>query len=577
MNKKINSSIKLWIFIPLLLLGVVSIVSNVMAVNNIRNVNKKATTISDTYLTGITELSDIQGVMKDIHNMGLSHIVATDAETMISLVQSINDQKKLLDDKLDTFKKYVSESHNGNYKKIQENYQGFKDSIARMMALSADTQNETAFAVANTDLKSYAEGMYREINAQIDASKKASDQAKGQLASVYKVALVSNTVTICISILSILVAVFMVQKKIIHPITSAEKELSVIIREIDERNGDLTKRIPVFAKDEIAALGDGINSFIGKLQGILRVVSDSSGKIERGAGEISERIITSNNSVGDLSALTEELSATMTEVGRNAELINENASSVSNEVADMAAKTDQISEYSKEMKHHAEKIEDAASTNMSVTREKVNKILVVLNQAIEDSNSIDQIDTLTGEILNIAEQTNLLALNASIEAARAGEVGKGFAVVADEISKLADASGATANNIQKINSIITTAVHNLADHANDLVDYMNNSILQNFESFVEAGEEYKKNATYIEGVMNDFAGKAAVLKDTVSDIAGSIHSISQAIVEGTEGVTGTAESMQVLASDIQDISKETQDNLQIAGLLKKETEIFVKL
>ena len=34
--------------------------------------------------------------------------------------------------------------------------------------------------------------------------------------------------------------------------------------------------------------------------------------------------------------------------------------------------------------------------------------------------------------------------------------------------------------------------------------------------------------------------------------------------------------MQVLASDLDDISKETQDNLEIAGLLKKETEIFVK-
>ena len=64
---------------------------------------------------------------------------------------------------------------------------------------------------------------------------------------------------------------------------------------------------------------------------------------------------------------------------------------------------------------------------------------MVLNQAIEESNSIDQIDALTGEILNIADQTNLLALNASIEAARAGEVGKGFAVVADEISKHAGA------------------------------------------------------------------------------------------------------------------------------------------
>lgn len=161
--------------------------------------------------------------------------------------------------------------------------------------------------------------------------------------------------------------------------------------------------------------------------------------MERAAGEISDRVITSNNSVSDLSALTEELAATMTEVGRNAELINENASSVSNEVSDIAEKTDEISEYSKEMKHHAEKIEDIASTNMSNTKEKVNRILLVLNQAIEESNSIDQIDALTGEILNIADQTNLLALNASIEAARAGEVGKGFAVVADEISKHAGA------------------------------------------------------------------------------------------------------------------------------------------
>ena len=73
--------------------------------------------------------------MKEIHNMGLSHIVATDAETMISLVQSINKQKDSLDAKLEEYKKYVSQSHNGSYKKIQESYQGFKDSIARMIRI----------------------------------------------------------------------------------------------------------------------------------------------------------------------------------------------------------------------------------------------------------------------------------------------------------------------------------------------------------------------------------------------------------------------------------------------------------
>lgn len=575
--KKTNSSIKLWIFIPLLLLGVVSIASNVMAVNNIRNVNKKATTISDTYLTGITKLSDIQGVTKDIHNMGLSHIVATDSETMISLVQSINEQKELLDKELADYEKYVSDSKSRSYKKILENYQGFKDSIATMMALSADTKNEEAFAVANGQLKDCADAMYTEINAQIDNSKDASNKAKEQLASVYQVALVSNVVTIFISVISILIAVFVIQRRIIRPITVAEGELSVIIREIDERHGDLTKRIPVYAKDEIAALGNGINAFIEKLQDILRMVSDTSGKMDHTAEQISERVITSNNSVGDLSALTEELAATMTEVGRNATTINEDAASVSHEVTDIAKKSDEISTYSKEMKQHAEDMENTASTNMAATREKVNKILVVLNQAIEDSNSIDEIDALTDEILNIAQQTNLLALNASIEAARAGEVGKGFAVVADEISKLADASSETANNIQKINSVITTAVHNLAEHANDLIAYMNDSILHDFEGFVTAGGEYKKNATYIESVMNDFANKTAVLKNTVSEIAQSIDSISQAIDEGTKGVTGTAESMQVLASDIDNIFQETKDNLEIASLLKKETEIFVKL
>ena len=574
MKKKKNSSIRMWILVPLLLLGIVSIVSNVMAGRNLRNVNSEATTISDKYLTGITELTDIQGMIKDIHNMGLSHIVATDAESMISFVHDIKEQEEILDEEFKNFKQYTTES---GYQKLIENYKGVKDSIATMIALSADVQNEAAFSVANGDLKKYADQMYVDISSEIENAKKASNNAKNELAAVYQTALVTNIISIVISVFAVIAAAIIVQRRIIKPITVAEKSLSIIIKEIDDHQGDLTKRIPVYSNDEVAALGNGINAFISKLQDILKMVSDSSGKMDIVAGEISERVITSNNSVGDLSALTEELAATMTEVGRNATTINDNAASVSAEVTEIAKKTDEINEYSKEMKSHAEQIENTASTNMANTREKVNQILDVLNQAIEESNSVDQINTLTDEILNIAQQTNLLALNASIEAARAGDVGKGFAVVADEISQLADASRDTAGNIQKINGIITTAVHNLAEHANDLVTYMNESILHDFEGFVEAGGEYKKNATYIESVMNDFAGKTSNLKRTVSEIAVSIDSISQAIDEGTEGVMGTAESMQVLASDIANISQETKDNLEIANILKKETEIFVNL
>ncbi len=575
MGNKTNSSIKLWIFIPLILLGVVSIGSNFLAERNVRSVNNEATTISDNYLAGITELSDIQGSAKDIHRMALSHIVATDAESMISLVNSISGQEEVLDGQLKSYKKYVEDEK--SYQAILSNYQAFRDSIATMIALSANTDNQKAFAVANGELKSYADAIYSGINSQVNTAKASSDAAKKRLAEEYKIAFMINIFTIIVSIVSIIIAVFVIQLKIIRPISTAEKELSTIIQDIEERHGDLTKRITIYSKDEIAALGNGINAFIEKLQNIFRMVSESSNKMDHTANKISESVITSNNSVNDLSALTEELAATMTEVGRNASTINENASSVSNEVNAIAERTNDINDYSKRMKAHAENMENTASTNMAVTKEKVSQILDVLNQSIKDSSSIDQIDSLTGQILEIAQQTNLLALNASIEAARAGEVGKGFAVVADEISQLADASRETANNIQKINSIITTAVHNLAEHSNDLVEYLNESIMHDFESFVEAGVEYKQNATYIENVMNEFAGKTDVLKDTVAEIATSIDTISNAIAEGSEGVTSTAESMQVLASDIDNISKETTDNLEIASLLKKETEIFSNL
>ncbi len=575
MGNKTNSSIKLWIFIPLILLGVVSIGSNFLAERNVRSVNNEATTISDNYLAGITELSDIQGSAKDIHRMALSHIVATDAKSMISLVNSISGQEEVLDGQLKSYKKYVEDEK--SYQAILSNYQSFCDSIATMIALSANTDNQKAFAVANGELKSYADAIYAGIDSQVKTAKASSDAAKKRLAEEYKIAFMINIFTIIVSIISIIIAVFVIQLKIIRPISTAEKELSTIIQDIEERHGDLTKRITIYSKDEIAALGNGINAFIEKLQNIFRMVSESSNKMDHTANKISESVITSNNSVNDLSALTEELAATMTEVGRNASTINENAASVSDEVNAIADKTNDINDYSKRMKAHAENMENTASTNMAVTKEKVSQILDVLNQSIKDSSSIDQIDSLTGQILEITQQTNLLALNASIEAARAGEVGKGFAVVADEISQLADASRETANNIQKINSVITTAVHNLAEHSNDLVEYLNDSIMHDFESFVEAGVEYKQNATYIENVMNEFAGKADVLKDTVAEIATSIDTISNAIAEGSEGVTSTAESMQVLASDIDNISKETADNLEIASLLKKETEIFSNL
>lgn len=457
------------------------------------------------------------------------------------------------------------------------NYSGFKDCIANMVALSADNRKADAFKVANVDLKNYSDNVYSIVESMVNSSKEAANSAKKELQNIYNLSSTINIASVAMCIIAIIVAIFVVIRKIITPITNAERELTAIINDIEERHGDLTKRITIYSNNEIAALGNGINSFIEKLQSIFGMVSQSSNEMDNIAGEISERIVNSTGSVNGLSAFTQELSATMTEIGNNTNAINNNAASVNEEVNTIAQKTVEINSYSKKMKSHTEHLENTARTNMETTKEKVSQILLVLNKSIEDSKSIDQINNLTDNILNVADQTTLLALNASIEAARAGEMGKGFAVVASEISHLADESSETASHIQTINNVIIEAVHNLAAHANDLIEYLNSSIMNDLEVFVQAGNEYKQNATYIENVMGQFEMRTDALKVSVSEIADSINSISISIDEGIGGVASTSENLNEIATDIENISKEMEHNREIAGVLKKETEVFASL
>lgn len=577
MKKEKKMSIKAYILVPVMVLGFVSIVSNLLSLQNVRKVNRDASHIVDNYMPAISELEEIQLESKSLHNKALSHIIAVDSKTMIAIVDSIRQGQTELEQKMADYEKNVTESDKQAYQDMLTNYDIMSHAMINVMAYSANGDKDAAYACANNELASSVVAMQENIKVMEETSNTGVANARTQLAKVYKSAFTINAVNIVVSIVTVIVSVLGVMLLIIRPIVATEKQITQIIKDIDNREGDLTKRVKVFYHDEIAALGNGFNIFMEKLQSIFSMITSNSQKMEVVVSEVMESVKTSNNSVSDLSALTEELAATMEEVSANASVINNNTSDVREEVNEIAEKTSSINKYSKEMKQHAENMENTARMNMETTEVKVNEILEVLNKAIEESNSVNQVNSLTDDILNIASQTNLLALNASIEAARAGEAGKGFAVVADEISQLAFASREAANNIQQINGVVTAAVHNLANNANDLVTYMNESILPEFESFVDAGSEYKQNATYIEGVMNEFSAKTDNLKSAMDGIAVSIDGITRAIEEGVAGVNGAAENTQILVSDIDNITVRMDENNEIADALKQETEIFKNL
>ena len=577
MNQKKKLSTKLIILIPVFILGIFSIISNVMSVSNIRNVNRSAVQISEVSLKNVSGLAEIQRQTQDIHNLGLSHIIAVDLDSMIQLVEKIRSQEDELEKDLESYKTYVTPDTQKEYNDIKKNYEELKYECANVMAFSAAGKNEDAYELANGKISKCADAIESDIESIKKIVNQDADAQRQKLTSAYHSSIGTSIVTILISIAALFSAMVAVLRWVIHPLANTNREMNEIISGIDNRQGDLTRRVTITNNKEVASVGGGINAFMAKLQEIFRMISSNSRELEGVVNEVRESVQTSNGSVSDLSALTEELSATMQDISDNASRINENTESVAGEVKSIAEKTIEINQYTKEMKEHAEAMEHAARENMDTTGAKVNDIVSVLSQAIEDSNSVNQVDNLTNDILNIASQTNLLALNASIEAARAGDAGKGFAVVASEISQLAAASQEAANNIQSINAIVISAVHNLADNANGLVEYMNEKILPEFQKFVESGGAYHDKATFIESVMADFEAKTDSLQNSMDEIANSVNTISHAIEEGVSGVVSAADSTQVLVSDMDKISKKMDENFAIAEGLKKETSVFTKL
>lgn len=573
-KKKLSTKL---ILIPVFVVGFVSVISSGLSLKNLSKVNDAASQIVDTSMVGTEMLNDIEMETVNIHTLALAHIISTDLSSMIDIVSEVRNHEEKLKQLLDDYNPYVTLETKRNYRIICENYTSLVKECGNVMAYSAAGKNEEAYKTANGSIAKYSNNIEKAISSMREHVNSVTQEERKSLESTYRASVVTCTFTIAVSIIALLFVVFAVVTMVIKPLLRTQKEINGIIVNIDNKKGDLTQRVTPINNAEVDAVGKDINVFMTKLQAIFKAVVTNSARMERVVDDVRQSVQTSNSSVSDLSALTEELSATMQDISENASVINTNTDNVAKEVELIAEKTDELTGYTKDMKAHAQSMESVARTNMESTDRKVSEILEVLQKAIEDSNSVKQVNSLTNDILNIASQTNLLALNASIEAARAGEAGRGFAVVASEISQLAAASQEAANNIQRINAVVTNSVTNLSDNANGLVSYINDSILPEFERFVESGVEYNDKASFIEGTMTDFKEKTDSLKQSMLEISSSINTISHAINEGVNGVVSAADSTQLIVEDMDNISHKMDENYEIADSLKKETSIFIKL
>ena len=570
-------SVRIYLVIPVLILGICSMVSLAMTGVSLRSVSNVSKNIAQKQINSVSCLDAVKSNVIEMQKEVMSYCLITQDSQRESVVKNITELKNDTESYLKKLNTMLqSDELEKQLDTLDANYWTYEKKVNEIREI-ASTDAMTALEDANRTLGKYGTAVESMADQMIASNDKITkSQVRDFSAKSSRANLVITTAFIMVIII-IIAVVLCIELIVIKPLKKIDKELGVIIDEINQDRGDLTKRININRKDEIGKVATNINVFIEKLQTIMQKITSNSKQLDETVGNVVGKVNTANGSACDISAVMEELSATMEEVAATVKNIDENTAVANTKVDKMTVETGNVVDYSNEMNERAIKLQETAQANKDETTKMVGSIIEELKNAMKESKKVEKISQLTSDILSISSQTNLLALNASIEAARAGEAGKGFAVVADEIRELAESSRNTANNIQEINEMVISAVEGLISSSNKIVDYVDETILPDYDDFVSSGKQYNDDSTHIKNIMDEFTGLSNDMQKTIKSMVDAINGITKAVEESADGVTSAAMSVDSLVADMNDVNKEMDINQNVSDKLRKETECFVKL
>lgn len=427
--------------------------------------------------------------------------------------------------------------------------------------------------MSTTSCLQSARNVFENILSSSEVSAEITDIANNNV-SLISSELSRNGIISSLQLLLVIVTIVITYVSFVKPLRDTEKQLSILIKNLENESGDLNERIISKKEDEIGRLIFGINLFLNKLQTIMKDFKSHSIALDESSGKIVSKISDSSKEMSSVSASAEELHNDMQDILRIIENINSDIELLNNSSDVISNSTVSGKSYAAEMKERANEIKELATNSKSESEKITSSLEDVLRSSMESSKSVNAIQSLTDEILSIASQTNLLALNASIEAARAGEAGKGFAVVADEIRALADNSRNTANSIQQISNDVVSCVENMSDSSNRLLEFVNTNVLNDYDKFVTASMKYLSDADAVEEMMIEFNHKSSELNSVSANINSGISKISKAIDYENDKVSGLTNVMQDLSSNMNEIQDFTAINDEVSNNLKKEIAKF---
>ena len=300
-------------------------------------------------------------------------------------------------------------------------------------------------------------------------------------------------------------------------------------------------------RDEIGHMANEIHGMRQAFRDMVDSFTEVEKTVTANVDELGNIMEENTKLANDNSMATNRLVGSMQDAADNTSNIVNNISAIrtqSKDIADLALDGEKNSE---EIQLRANDMSNQSNASMDQTHRMYDEMKERTEAAIEQAKAVSKINALTEDIKNISSQTNLLALNASIEAARAGEMGKGFAVVATEIGSLAADTLHAVDNITQMVVEVNQAVAGMSNCISEVMNYLENTVLSDYQNFAASGEKYREDADYFIGVMADIRNGITALENNMDEITAAtdmINDMTSSSADGIRDIADKSEQMQ---------------------------------
>lgn len=327
-------------------------------------------------------------------------------------------------------------------------------------------------------------------------------------------------------------------------------------------------------KDEIGQLAQAYDEIDGNMSRLLEQVMAAAEELKTVGAELSVSAEELNTQGQNINAGAEQIAAGMEETAASAEEMLASGTEISNGAGRLAGKAAEGSRIVQDIEKKAQLMRANAEASRGATLTMYQHKQAEILAAIKNGEVVQEIRIMAETIDGIAGQTNLLALNAAIEAARAGEQGRGFAVVAEEVRKLAEQSAQTVAGIHAVIGKVTEAFGQLSRNSSDVLTFMEEKVIPDYESLVEAEEQHAQDAQRIGTLVEDFAATSEQMLAAIEQMSNAIQTVSASVQESTGSSQEIAQNMSRMAGVMEQVARAAQSQAEHAMNLNAMVEKF---